>query len=86
MLWKVSSLLSLISVLRECLSNADVCCPQPPGPAFNYLDAPIVRVSGADVPMPYAKSLEQNALPQGHNIVESVKKVLHLQQSASVRN
>jgi pyruvate dehydrogenase E1 component beta subunit len=48
------------------------------GSAFNYLDAPVVRVTGADVPMPYAKSLEQRALPQTFNVVESVKKVLHL--------
>lgn len=52
------------------------------GPAFNYLDAPIVRVTGADVPMPYAKSLEENALPQAHNIVETVKRVLNVGQSA----
>lgn len=47
--------------------------------AFNYLDAPAVRVTGADVPMPYAKSLELNAVPQAHNIVAAVKKVLHVQ-------
>merc|ERR1719419_1654630 len=39
--------------------------------AFNYLDAPIVRVTGADVPMPYAKTLEQNAMPQINNVVDS---------------
>jgi len=47
--------------------------------AFNYLDAPAVRVTGADVPMPYTKSLEINAVPQAHNIVNAVKKVLHVQ-------
>ncbi len=56
------------------------------GPAFNYLDAPIVRVTGADVPMPYAKTLEENASPQIHNVVNSVKNVLHLQNSASVKS
>jgi len=47
--------------------------------AFNYLDAPAIRVTGADVPMPYTKSLELDAVPQAHNIVGAVKKVLHVQ-------
>jgi len=47
------------------------------GAAFDYLDAPATRVTGADVPMPYAKILEDNALPQVHNIIQSVKKVLN---------
>ena len=53
------------------------------GPAFNYLDAPIVRVTGADIPMPYAKTLEENANVQVHNIVNSVKKTVNVQQSAA---
>merc|ERR1711976_723158 len=40
--------------------GAEICARIIESPAFNYLDAPIVRVSGADVPMPYAKTLEQN--------------------------
>ncbi|XP_070559826.1 pyruvate dehydrogenase E1 component subunit beta, mitochondrial-like [Ptychodera flava] len=47
--------------------------------AFDHLDAPAVRVTGADVPMPYAATLEQAALPQTHNIVTTVKKLLNLQ-------
>ncbi|XP_020904140.1 pyruvate dehydrogenase E1 component subunit beta, mitochondrial [Exaiptasia diaphana] len=46
--------------------------------AFNYLDAPIYRVTGADIPMPYATELERNSTPQVHNVVNTVKKVLHL--------
>jgi len=61
--------------------GAEICARIIESPAFNYLDAPVVRVTGADVPMPYAKSLEENALPQVSNIVESVKKLLHLQNS-----
>ena len=37
--------------------------------AFDWLDAPLVRVHGADVPMPYAANLEKLALPQAANIV-----------------
>jgi len=43
--------------------------------AFDYLDAPLERVTGADVPMPYALNLEQAALPQVDNIVQAVHNV-----------
>ncbi|KYQ96652.1 pyruvate dehydrogenase E1 beta subunit [Tieghemostelium lacteum] len=43
--------------------------------AFDYLDAPIERVCGADVPMPYAKNLEDLAMIQTHNIVNAVRRV-----------
>jgi pyruvate dehydrogenase E1 component beta subunit len=39
--------------------------------AFDYLDAPIQRVSGADVPMPYSRPLEQAAYPHAENVVAS---------------
>jgi len=39
--------------------------------AFDYLDAPIQRVTGADVPMPYAKRLEQSAIPHPEHIVSA---------------
>jgi pyruvate dehydrogenase E1 component subunit beta len=45
--------------------------------AFDYLDAPIVRVTGADVPMPYNKRLERSAKPDPDKIVEAVKKVTY---------
>lgn len=63
--------------------GAEICARVVESPAFNYLDAPIMRVTGADVPMPYTKSLEENALPQVHNVVDCVKKVLHIQQNAA---
>merc|ERR1712055_858988 len=46
------------------------------GPAFHYLDAPVMRITGADAPMPYAASAEAAATPQAHNIVGAVKRVL----------
>jgi pyruvate dehydrogenase E1 component beta subunit len=45
--------------------------------AFDYMDAPVVRVCGADVPMPYANNLEQLALPQIDEIVHAAKKVCY---------
>ncbi len=41
--------------------------------AFDWLDAPIARVTGKDVPMPYAANLEQMALPQIDDIVETAR-------------
>ncbi len=45
--------------------------------AFDYMDAPVMRVCGADVPMPYANNLEQLALPQIDEIVHAAKKVCY---------
>ncbi len=41
--------------------------------AFDHLDAPVLRVSGADVPMPYAANLESQALPQAGEIAEAAR-------------
>jgi len=43
--------------------------------AFDWLDAPPMRVAGADVPLPYAANLEKLALPQAEWVVEAVKKI-----------
>jgi len=45
--------------------------------AFDHLDAPILRVTGADVPMPYAKNLEHSALPDKQKVKEAVYQVLY---------
>ena len=47
--------------------------------AFDYLDAPVKRVSGADVPMPYAKNLEDAAIPSVEQIVAAVKEVAYIE-------
>ncbi|HVQ31623.1 MAG TPA: pyruvate dehydrogenase complex E1 component subunit beta [Vicinamibacteria bacterium] len=44
---------------------------------FDDLDAPVVRVTAADVPMPYAKTLEKAFLPQPEKVVDAVHKVLY---------
>ena len=41
--------------------------------AFDYLDAPVARVAGKDVPMPYAANLEKLALPNVDEVVEAAK-------------
>jgi pyruvate dehydrogenase E1 component beta subunit len=45
--------------------------------AFDYLDAPVARVAGVDVPMPYAANLEKLALPQAAQIAEAAKQVTY---------
>jgi len=45
--------------------------------AFDYLDAPVARVAGKDVPMPYAANLEKLALPNVDEVVEAAKAVLY---------
>jgi pyruvate dehydrogenase E1 component beta subunit len=45
--------------------------------AFDYLDAPVTRVSGKDVPMPYAANLEKLALPSAAEVVEAAKAVCY---------
>ncbi|WP_024506982.1 pyruvate dehydrogenase complex E1 component subunit beta [Bradyrhizobium sp. ARR65] len=45
--------------------------------AFDYLDAPVLRVSGKDVPMPYAANLEKLALPSAAEVVQAAKAVCY---------
>ena len=45
--------------------------------AFDYLDAPVARVSGKDVPMPYAANLEKLALPSAAEVVAAAKAVCY---------
>ncbi len=45
--------------------------------AFDWLDAPVIRVHGADVPLPYAANLEKLALPQPDDIAAAAKKALY---------
>lgn len=45
--------------------------------AFDYLDAPVVRVTGADSPMGYAPTLVEAYLPQPHQVIEAVKYVTY---------
>ena len=45
--------------------------------AFDYLDAPVIRITGKDVPMPYAANLEKLALPNVGEVVRAVKTVCY---------
>lgn len=44
--------------------------------AFDYLDAPIKRIAQAEIPLPYAKVMEQAALPKAQNVLDAIKSTL----------
>jgi pyruvate dehydrogenase E1 component subunit beta len=44
--------------------------------AFDHLDAPIMRVTGADLPVPYSKPLEDRAIPQEQQVIDAVRAML----------
>ena len=46
--------------------------------AFDYLDAPILRVMGGDVPLPYAPTLIEAFLPNPARVIKAVKEVMYL--------
>ena len=43
--------------------------------ALEYLDAPVQRVASLDIPMPYARSLEQAAMPSDARVIEAVHRL-----------
>jgi pyruvate dehydrogenase E1 component beta subunit len=45
--------------------------------AFDYLDAPVKRVVGADAPMPYAESLVKLTVPQTEWVIDAVRQVCY---------
>ena len=59
-----------------CSVGSEICA-QVAIQAFDYLDAPPAKVSGADVPMPYAANLERLALPNPAQVVEAAKAVCY---------
>lgn len=62
----------------QCGIGSEIAARVMESPAFYELDYPVTRVCGADLPMPYAKSLEEAALPTAVDVVAAVKKVLNV--------
>lgn len=56
--------------------GAEICAQVMESSVFFELDAPMIRITGADVPMPYAKELEAAAIPRPPDVVAVVKKIL----------
>jgi pyruvate dehydrogenase E1 component beta subunit len=61
-----------------CGIGAEISAHISESDAFDYLDAPVMRVTGVDVPMPYAATLEAAALPSTADVVKTVKKSLNI--------
>lgn len=75
---KTNHLVTVEQGWPQCGVGSEICARIMEGEAFYHLDAPVMRVTGVDIPMPYVKTLEAAALPQPHDIVRAVKRVLNV--------
>ena len=48
--------------------------------AFDYLDAPVLRITTADTPLPYAPTLIEASLPNVERVVKAVKQVMYIKK------
>jgi pyruvate dehydrogenase E1 component beta subunit len=74
---KTNRLVTVEEAWPVCSVGSEICA-QVAMAAFDYLDAPPAKVSGVDVPMPYAANLERLALPSAQHVIEAVKGVLYV--------
>ena len=74
---KTNRIVTVEEAWPVCSVGSEICA-QVAMQAFDDLDAPPAKVSGADVPMPYAANLEKLALPSVEHVVAAVKSVLYL--------
>jgi pyruvate dehydrogenase E1 component beta subunit len=72
---KTSRLVTVEEGWPQCGIGAEIAAIVMESEAFDYLDAPVERITGADVPMPYALPLEKLALPQVDDICTAVRRV-----------
>lgn len=63
-----------------CSIGAEISAQVMESEAFDYLDAPVLRVTGVDVPMPYAKGIELAAVPQVPCVLHACKRSLNIAQ------
>ena len=66
---KTNRLVAVEEGWPQCGITSEICAIVMESEAFDYLDAPVERVTGADVPMAYAIPLEKMSLPQVDDIV-----------------
>merc|ERR1719181_1262985 len=69
---KTNRIVSVEEGWPQCGVGSEIAACLMETEAFDYLDAPMERVTGADVPMPYSKTIEAMSIPQIENIVSSV--------------
>uniref|UniRef100_A0A7S1KMZ6 Pyruvate dehydrogenase E1 component subunit beta n=1 Tax=Percolomonas cosmopolitus TaxID=63605 RepID=A0A7S1KMZ6_9EUKA len=63
--------------------GSEICARIVESEAFDYLDAPVVRITGADVPTPYAPNLEEKSLPSTDIFVDVLQRTLNRQIGSS---
>jgi pyruvate dehydrogenase E1 component beta subunit len=73
---KTNRLVTVEEAWPVCSIGSEICA-RVAIDAFDYLDAPPIKVSGADVPMPYAANLEKLALPSVDDVCTAVKTVCY---------
>jgi pyruvate dehydrogenase E1 component beta subunit len=71
---KTNRIVTIEQAWPVCSIGSEICA-RVALEAFDYLDAPPTKVSGKDVPMPYAANLEKLALPTVEDLIEAVKAV-----------
>ncbi len=67
-----------IPVLERRENSSQLSRPRPRSPsnAFDYLDAPVLRVTAPDCPVPYSPPLEEAFLPQAADVMEAVRRLM----------
>jgi pyruvate dehydrogenase E1 component beta subunit len=73
---KTNRIVTVEEAWPVCSLGSEICA-RVTAEAFDYLDAPPTKVSGEDVPMPYAVNLEKLALPDAARVVAAAKAVLY---------
>jgi pyruvate dehydrogenase E1 component beta subunit len=76
---KTGRIVSIETGWPQCGIGSEIAAVMMESDAFNWLDAPMERITGADVPMPYATDLENAALPQVADVVATVNRLTQRQ-------
>jgi len=74
---KTGRVVSLETGWPQCGIGAEIAAMIMETDAFNWLDAPLERVTGADVPMPYAAELEKASVPQLNDVVAAIERTTY---------
>ena len=79
---KTGRVVSLEQGWPQCGIGSEIAAILMETDAFNYLDAPVERVTGADVPMPYTAELEKAALPQLDDVIAAIERTTYRKMAA----
>lgn len=74
---KTNRIVSVEEGWPQCGIGSEIAALMFESEAFDYLDSPLQRICGADIPMPYSISIERQSVPQVENIVSGVLKACY---------